>query len=141
MTFKIRQILGGVLFQQFRSSRSPTCWYLSVAHDHAMIRQKSRSAESVRQWDNSYNGIDVLSEMPIQSFTAVGLSRYSWPRCTAASTDQQNGCIIFQVLRHKRRGFSPTRAHCQCWCVYDYEGKLNQFNKTFHTRARVSSTH
>ena len=38
-------------------------------------------------------------------------------------------------MRHKRRGFSLTRAHDQCWCVYDYEGKLNQFNNTFHTRA------
>ena len=45
-----------------------------------------------------------------------------------------------KVLRRRHRGSVTQRSH-QYLCVYDYEGRLKQFNNTFHTRARVISTH
>ena len=46
---------------------------------------------------------------------------------------------FFWVLRRKRRGFSLTRTHHQCWCVYDMKnprtGMLKQVNITSHSHA------
>ena len=45
---------------------------------------------------------------------------------------------FFWVLRRKRRGFSQTRAHYQCWCVYDLK---NQTKGDAETIQHHLSTH
>ena len=59
----------------------------------------------------------------------------------ASSKGGSHGPLFFKVLRRRQRGFSLTKAHYQCWCVYDDErGCQDSSTSHLHSHAKNQST-
>ena len=63
-----------------------------------------------------------------------------YPACRPGFTLKEGTLASEHLLLPFWHSEQTTKKPHQYWCVYVYEGKLNQFDKAFRTRARNSST-